>query len=125
MILLSITISGVLAILTTIVGFIFPFIWKRIKGYRTKLISVLQAIIALSIFLSATILPKLSEILSLDTAKVVGIILLINAFIQYLLRLIVDTPAGDMLQLLKRFGTEKQAKDEVQKLKRRKTKTKA
>lgn len=119
LIILAMSLPNIIALLTTVIGFIFPFIWGKLKGYRVQIISFLQIIIGLMMMISDTIMPKLAELFHIETATVTGIIVAVMAFIQGILRLFTDTAAAPMAHLLKRMGMNKKEADaDVQKLKR-------
>lgn len=117
---LAITLPQVIAALSTVIGVVFPFVYgKYLKGYRTKIIAILTTIIGLMMLVSDKILPGLSEIFKLNTESITGIIVVLLGFIQYVLRLVTDTPSGEMKlsKLSKRFtGSKAEIRDEIAKL---------
>lgn len=119
LIFLAITLPSIITIVTTAIGVIFPFVWGKLKGYRTKVIAILTTVIGAMMMISDNILPWLSTNLGIDTTTITGIIVALLGLINYVLRLFTDTADASMGQFFKRTGMNKsEATIEVQKLRR-------
>lgn len=114
---LAVTLPAIIAILTSAVGVIFPFVWGKFKGYRTKIISVLSIIIGAMIMISDTILPWLSTNIGLDTSTIAGIMVSLLGFVNYLMRLVTDTSDAKFKDIgVRVIGTPADVKREIQSL---------
>lgn len=114
----AITLPAVITLITTALGVIFPFVWSRFKGYRTKIIAVLTSIIGGMMIISDTVLPYLASVTGMETGTITGIIVAVLGLINYIMRLITETPAADMVNISKRVsGTLDDVNDEVDVLK--------
>lgn len=106
--------------LQSAIDFIFSIFGNRFKGYRTKIIAVLQIILGVTTFLSnefAVFLCKTFHIAcDLESMKWFASYATIIGLISYVLRKFTDTPDGDNVQFLKRFTGD--YKQEVQKLRK-------
>jgi hypothetical protein len=102
----------------SVIDFILSIFGNRLKGYRTKIIAILQVILGVSTFLSNDVATFVCNTFHLacdiQNAKWFGIFLTVKGIIDYILRAISNTPAAPASQFLKRFtGNYKQ---EVEKL---------
>lgn len=119
-VILAITLPQIIAGLSTLIGVLFPFFWDNFKGYRTKIISLLEIVIGFMVLTSEDILPAITNLLGVSTDVIVGIFVALLGLFQYLLRLVSDTPAGDMAKFSKRLtGTKAQIADEIQMLRKK------
>lgn len=100
-------IETVISIITPLLGVLLPLFWNKLKGYRTKILSFLTIGIGILAMISDNILPKIAELFSISTESLTATLVVVIGFLQYVFRLVTDTPAGQLGDLPEKFRAKK------------------
>lgn len=100
-------IETIISIITPLLGVMLPLFWNKLKGYRTKILSFLTIGIGLLAMISDKILPGIAELFTISTEALQATIIVVLGFMQYLFRLVTDTPAGQLGDLPEKFRAKK------------------
>lgn len=100
-------IETIISIITPLLGVLLPLFWNKLKGYRTKILSFLTVGVGLLAMISDTILPKIAELFTISTEALQATLIVVIGFMNYLFRLVTDTPAGQLGDLPQKFRAKK------------------
>lgn len=100
-------IETIISIITPLLGVLLPLFWNKLKGYRTKILSFLTIGIGFLAMISESVLPKIAELFSVSVESLTATIVVVLGFLQYVFRLVTDTPAGQFGDLPQKFRAKK------------------
>lgn len=72
--------------ITPVLGIVFPFLLKKLGGFKTKIFAALTVVSSGIMFLNDSVLPGLSQFFGLDTNGIVGLLAVINGIAIWVLR---------------------------------------
>lgn len=100
-------IETIISIITPLLGVLLPLFWNKLKGYRTKILSFLTVGIGILAMISENILPKIAELFNISIEGLSATFIVVLGFLQYVFRLVTDTPAGQLGDLPQKFRAKK------------------